>query len=203
MGKTRAGQGSVRCQGWLSTALVAALVATLFAAVAPAIGKPPGGMWFQIGTTHGNTSGYHWSAGAKVKTGKVLSEICSELSMVEPLREGALYAEGSDSTVCGPLSSDRDVMFTEVSFGSGDSRVSVFQALYRPKIRHVKVIFGSGERSVQPARIVRPSGSARNGLKFRFLVVALGPGESCVRKLVASDATGRVYSRTSLPPCGP
>jgi hypothetical protein len=182
--------------------VVGALFVGLVIATSLAMASESKERWFRVGTTHGSVEGYRWSAGAKGLKGESLGKICSELSMVEPPRKDVPYVEGQSSTDCGELSNISSLVETNLSFGSGESEVSVVQVLYPPRVRRVKIVLGSGRRLSLRAHILFTPASVANGVPaFRYVVIPLGAGESCVRRITALDGRGRIASKRNWPPC--
>jgi hypothetical protein len=181
---------------------VAALLTGLVIATSLAMAGQSREQWFQVGTAHGNVEGYRWSAGAKGLKDRPLGKICAELSMVEPPRKDVPYVEGQSSTDCGELSNISSLVETNLSYGSGNSEVSVLQILYRPGVRRVRIVLGSGRRMSFRAHIFPTPSSVWDGVPaFRYVVVPLKSGESCVRRIVAFDGRGRIASKRNSPPC--
>jgi hypothetical protein len=109
--------------------------------------------WFQIKLEQGEVNGYHWAVGVKGPKHRPLSQICAELSMVEPPQEGAPYVEERDATDCSSFRQSIHSVFGTESFGSGPSRVTVLEALYRPIVRKVTFVLAGGERRVFLPRV--------------------------------------------------
>jgi hypothetical protein len=123
--------------------------------------------------------------------------------MVEPPREDVPYVEGHDATDCGELKRLSDSVETNVSYGVGKSLVGVFQILYRPGVRKVKIVVGSGRRIwLRPHIYPDPSATQDDIPAFRYLVVPLKAGDLCVLRLTAFDGHRRIVSKQNRPPCG-
>lgn len=190
---------AIRC----TRTMVVLLFVGLMTVVPSAMATGGSGQWFQVGTARGTIEGYGWSAGAKGIKGKQVGRVCSELSIVEPPREGAPYVEGQDATDCGELKSLSDSVEANVSYGSGASLVGALQVLYRPGIKKVNIVLGSGRRMSLRPHIYRDSSTAAAGIPaFRYLVVPLEAGDLCVKRLTAFDGRGRIASKQNRPPCG-
>lgn len=173
------------------------------AIVSSAIAAGGSEQWFQVGTARGKIEGYRWSAGAKGIKGKRLGRVCSELSIVEPPREDVPYVEGQDATDCGELKSLGDAVDTSVAYGSGESQVGVLQILYRPGVRKVRIVLGSGRQMWLRPHIYPDPSAAPNGIPaFRYLVVPLEAGDLCVLRLTAFDGRGRIASKQNRLLCG-
>jgi hypothetical protein len=69
--------------------------------------------WFQIGLASGETNGYRWSTWAKGAKHQPLGQICTEISMAEPPRNGV--SEGRDAMDCGELKMASDSVVTAES----------------------------------------------------------------------------------------
>jgi hypothetical protein len=157
--------------------------------------------WFQIKLEQGEVNGYHWVVGAKGPKHRPLSRICAELSMVEPPQEGAPYVEGRDATNCSRLRPPIHSVFGTEAFGSGPSRVAVFEGLYRPIVRKVTFVLATGERRVFLPRVPKiPNQSARGIPSFRYFAAPF-EGETCVRRVATFDGAGKIVSNEARPPC--
>jgi hypothetical protein len=187
--------------GWF-LALVAlagclALSLSLFQA-AGAAGKVS---WFKVKLEQGEVNGYRWAVGVKGPKHRPLGQICAELSMVEPPQDGAPYFEERDPTSCSRLKQATDSVFGTAAFRSGQSRVAVFEALYRPIVRKVTFVLATGERRVFLPRVPKiPDRSARGIPTFRYFATSF-EGETCVRRVATFDGAGKIISSEARPPC--
>jgi hypothetical protein len=177
--------------------VLAALALLAFGLVASqAIAASPQSRWFQIGLATGETNGYGWSTGAKGPKHQPLSRICTEISMAEPPRNGV--SEGHDATDCGELKMASDSVVTTESLGPKKSGATVVEAIYRPLIRKVTIVFVSGKRTVLPTQ--SPKRTGRGIPVFRYVATSFG-ASSCVKRVVGFDGKGRAVSSQASPPC--
>ncbi len=172
----------------------ALLALSLVASEAVAASSQSG--WFQIGLATGETNGYGWSTGAKGPRHQPLSQICAEISMSEPPRNGVY--EGSDATDCGKLQMASDSVVSTESLGPKKSGATVVEAIYRPLIQKVTIVFTSGKRSILSTQSPKLKG---DGVPmFRYVAASFSSG-SCVKRIVAFDGKGRAVSSQASPPC--
>jgi hypothetical protein len=178
----------------------AALAFLLLGLIVPqAMAGSSQGTWFQVGLTTGQTNGYKWSAGAKGLKGKGLSRICTEISMAEPPRNGTDVGEGRDATDCGELKAASDAVVTKESLGPKKSGITVLEAIYRPLVRKVAIVFAGGKRMALVAQA--PKNGISGGVPaFRYVATSFGAGD-CVDRIVAFDGKGKVVSSQVSPPC--
>src|SRR3954466_523083 len=165
-------------------AALALLVLGLVASQAVAGGSQS--RWFQIGLASGETDGYGWSTGAKGPKHQPLSRICTEISMTEPPRNGV--SEGRDATDCGELKMGSDSVITTESLGPKRSGATVIEAIYRPLIQKVTIVFTSGKRTVMPTQSSNRTG---RGIPIFRYVVASFSAINCVDRMFAFDGKGR------------
>lgn len=157
--------------------------------------------WFQIILEQGEVSGYHWAVGVKGPKHVQLSQVCAELSMVEPPQDDAPYVEERDATDCSWLKQPADSVFGTESFGSGQSRVAVYEAVYRPIVRKVTFVLDTGERKVFLPRVPEISHRSARGIPaFRYFAAPF-EGETCIRRVATFDRAGKVVSNEARPPC--
>lgn len=196
---TRAGRQGVNDK-WVAILIAIAGALALSLLVSPgAAGSKVS--WFHAMLKRGETKGYHWAVGVKGRKHEPLSEICAQISMVEPPRDDAPYVEGRDATDCGRLRQPSDSVSSTDSFGSGVSRVAVLEVVYRPIVRKVTFILATGERRVfRPHPPDVPNRAARGIPIFRYLVAPL-EGETCIRRVATFDGRGRVVSNEARPRC--
>jgi hypothetical protein len=169
--------------------------------VSPAVAGTGKARWFQVTLERGETKGYRWAVGAKGPKSEPLGRICTQLSMVEPPQEDVPYVEGSDSTECGRLKTPTDSISGTDSFGSGQSRVTVLEVVYRPIVRKVTLILATGERRVfRPSTPQIPNRVDRGIPVFRYLVSPF-EGETCIRRVATFDGSGGIVSNEVSPPC--
>jgi hypothetical protein len=154
-----------------------------------------------VGLEQGETNGYHWAAGVKGPKDEPLGRICAQISMVEPSQDGVPYVEGHDSTECGRLKQATESVSGTDSFGSGASRVTVLEAVYRPIVRKVTFILATGERRIyRPGVPDIPSRSGRGIPNFRYIVIPF-EGEVCIRRITTFDGNGGVLANIGSPRC--
>jgi hypothetical protein len=159
--------------------------------------------WFQVNLEHGETEGYSWGVGAKGPKHEPLGQICAQVSMVEPNQGSADVVEGRDATDCGSIGQREDSIAATVSFGSGESRVTVLEVVYRPVVRKVTLVLATGAREVFYPRIPEiPNRAARGIPIFRYFVTPF-EGETCVRRIATFDASDNIVSNEVSPPCPP
>jgi hypothetical protein len=159
--------------------------------------------WFQAKLASGETEGYHWSVGAKGPKYEPLSQLCTQVSIIEPPRNDVPYVEGQDAADCGRLRVATDAVSSVESLGSNRSGVTVLEALYRPLIRKVAVDLAGGERKFYRTRVPQLSNRSDRGIPmFRYVVASLKGGD-CIRRLIAFDGKGKVVSKQTSPPCPP
>lgn len=186
-----------------AAALVSALVAVGIVTLGGAYDATGAGAgrWYEINLEAGEVDGYGWAAGAKGPKREPLDEICATVSVVEPLRPDAPYAEGSDSVVCGSLSRPMDWVAAESGFGSGDSSLMVLTVLYRPVVRKATFLLGTGERRVFSPRMAKVRNRQARGIPgFRY-VVAPFRGETCIRKVTLFDRKGVIIDSAAWQSC--
>jgi hypothetical protein len=154
--------------------------------------------WFDVSLEHGETaSGYVWGAGARVRKGSHLTDVCATLSLTEPQREDAPYVEGTDATDCGSVRRSVESVVSSVSMGQSASSVSVVEALYRPIVRKVRLELSTGEKKVFLPRVpMLAPGGKRVVPMFRYLVLPL-EGQVCIRRILSFDGGGRLINRES------
>jgi len=167
--------------------------------VSQAVAGAAQGKWFQVGLATGEANGYKWSSGAKGLRGKSLTRICTEISMVEPPRNGTDVGEGRDATDCGELKAASDVVVTNESLGPKKSGITVLEAIYRPLIRKVTIVLIGGQRIALMAQAPKV-GVAGSVPAFRYVATSFD-ASSCVKRIVAFDGRGKVVSRQASPPC--
>jgi hypothetical protein len=185
----------------IGSAVAALALVMLGMIVSLAVAGSLQGKWFQVGLASGETSGYHWSTGAKGLKGKALSRICTEISMVEPPRNGTDVGEGRDSTDCGELKTASDELVTKESLGPKKSGATVLEAIYRPLIRKVTIVFTDGNRTVLTTQAPHIANRARKGIPvFRYAVMSFS-SSSCISRIVSFDGKGKVVSSQASPPC--
>lgn len=158
--------------------------------------------WYPITLETGETDGYQWAVGAKLPQHKPLGEICAMVSLLEPYEPDSPELEGRDSVMCGRLVKTTDSVTGNSSFGSGESRLIVFTALFRPAVRKVAFrIDGMGTRVFRP-RIARvPNRQSRGIPRFRYFAASFR-GETCIRKVTLFNGSGDVIYSESRPSCG-
>jgi hypothetical protein len=157
------------------------------------------GKWFQVGLATGETNGYKWSTGAKGPKGKGLNRICTEISMVEPPRNGTDVGEGRDATDCGELKAASDAIVTKESLGPKKSGITVLEAIYRPLIQKVTIVFVGGKRSALKTQA--PTDQVGGGVPvFRYVATSFAAGD-CVDRIVAFDGKGKIVASQDSPPC--
>jgi hypothetical protein len=154
------------------------------------------GRWFQIGLATGEINGYGWSTGAKGPKHQPLGRICTEISMAEPPRNGV--SEGRDATDCGELKMGSDSVITTESLGPKKSGATVVEAIYRPLIRKITIVFTSGKRSILATQSPKLKGNAVP--MFRYVAASFS-SSSCVKRIIAFDGKGRAVSSQASPPC--
>jgi hypothetical protein len=177
--------------------VVAALALLALSLVASeAVADSSQSRWFQIGLATGETNGYGWSTGAKGPRHQPLSQICAEISMSEPPRNGVY--EGSDATDCGELKTASDSVISTESLGPKKSGATVVEAIYRPLIQKVTIVFTSGKRTALPTQ--SPTRTGKGIPVFRYAVASFSAG-NCVNRIVAFDGKGKVVSSLASPPC--
>ena len=182
-------------------AMAALVVLVLAASMSQAFAGSPKGQWFQAKLASGEIEGYRWSVGVKGPKHAPLSQICAEISMVEPPRDDVPYVEGRDATDCGQLKQATDAVSSTISFGSGESEVTVREVIYRPLVDKVTVIFDTGDQRDYQTRKPRLSNMKGRGIpSFRYVVVPFGAG-MCVRRIIALDRMGGVVSKRPGSPC--
>jgi hypothetical protein len=189
---------------WRAIALGVLLCALALGVVSRAAANPDKAgkvSWFNVTLKRGEISGYHWAVGAKGQRNRPLRHMCAEVSMVEPPQEGTDYVEGGNSTECGRLEHPNDSVVGTESFGSGQSRVTVLEAVFRPVVRKVTFLLSTGERKTFLARVAQIPHRATKGIPtFRFVVFPF-EGEACIRGVAMFDGKGRVVSRQVSAPC--
>jgi hypothetical protein len=160
-----------------------------------------GGRWLPITLETGTVDGYQWAMGAKLRQHEPLGAICAIVYMREPVSSDAAYVEGTESVGCGNLERPMDSVVESASFGSGDSRLAILTALYRPVVRKAVFLLGEGRRKVFHPRIAKvPKRTARGIPRFRYFVAPF-KGETCIRKITLFDGDDHVIYRESSAPC--
>jgi hypothetical protein len=89
------------------------------------------------------------------------------------------------------------VVLTE-SLGPKKSGVTVVEAIYRPLIQKVTIVFASSKRTVLPTESPNEIGRGIPG--FRYVVASFST-DNCVGRIVAFDGKGIVVSNQVSPPC--
>jgi hypothetical protein len=180
---------------------VALIILTMGALGSKAAAGSPRVQWFQAKLASGEINGYRWSVGAKGRMHEPLSQICTQISIVEPPRDDVPYVEGSDATDCGRLNLPTDAVSSTDSLGAGESGVTVLETIYRPLVRKVTIVFATGKRKVYRTRVPQLSNRADRGIPmFRYIAVSFN-GEDCIGRVIAFDGRGRVVSNQTRPPC--
>jgi hypothetical protein len=157
--------------------------------------------WYQARLETGETDEYKWSVGAKGPKNAPLNEICALASLLEPPRDEDSFVEGRDSVGCGSLSTREDSVAVSPAFGSGQSRLVLLAVLYRPAVRKVVFVLGSGERRVFRPRMATVTNQRARGIpNFRYLVAPF-KGETCIRKVTLIDGKEAVIDREPRPDC--
>lgn len=182
--------------------VAATLVALMLAvSISQAVAGSSKGHWFQANLARGEIEGYRWAVGAKGPKHEPLGQICAQISIVEPPRDDFPEVEGRDTTDCGQLRLATDVVSSTNSLESGKSGVSVLEAIYRPVVRKVRIVFASGEQELYRTSAPQLSNRVGRGIpKFRY-VVAQFLAESCVRRITGFDGNGKTVSNRASPPC--
>lgn len=157
--------------------------------------------WYTALIEEGETTqGFNWAVGAKVPKHKPLDQICVLEAVVAPPEEGAPYAEGGDSTICGSLSSPANGVSARTTFGS--SGEMLLASLYRPVVRKVSLLLSNGAQKSFSTHVPRIPNRAAIGVpSFRYLVVLL-PTAVCVRSVTTFNEKGGIVSREGEP-CRP
>ena len=182
----------------MGSAVATLVLLVLSLVVSQALAESPHSKWFQVGLATGETSGFHWSTGAKGLKGQRLSRICTEISVVEPPRNGTDVGEGRDATDCGEVKMTSDSVITTESLGPKKAGVTVVEAIYRPLVRKVTIVFADGKRTTLRAQ--SPNQNGRGIPMFRYVVTSFSTG-GCVDRIVAFDGKSSVVSRQISPPC--
>lgn len=181
----------------LSTIVCTLVLGFLMPRAGADTGKAGKVSWFDLTLERGEINGYHWAVGAKGQRTQPLKRICAEVAMVEPPKEGADYVEGGNSTECGRLEHPADSVVGTESAGSGQSRVTVLEALFRPVVRKVTFVLSTGERRTLPSRAPQTPNRAANGIPpFRFVVFPF-EGETCIRRVATFDGRGHLVSKAN------
>jgi hypothetical protein len=151
--------------------------------------------WYKAHLTMGEESGgYRWFLDAKGPAHSGLETICASVSLIEPPREDLEVIEAEDATYCGPLAHGSDSVLSSVSSLTGEPGLTVVAGLYRPSIRKVTILLGSGKRSSHlPVIPDLPNRYARGIPVFRYFAAVL-EGTPCIRRVLAFDGAGTVLS---------
>jgi hypothetical protein len=182
--------------------MTAALMVVVLAALVPqAVAGGSRAQWFSVALANGKIEGYRWAVGAKGPKHEPLDQICTLVSMVEPPQGEDDVVEGRDATDCGRLKLPTDSVSSTDSLGSGESRVTVLEAIYRPLVRKVAIGFAAGGPKVYRTRAPQLSNRAEAGIPmFRYIVAPVQSG-NCIRRVTAFDGRGKVVSSQASPPC--
>lgn len=158
--------------------------------------------WYSVSLAHGETSGgYRWGVGAKGPKHEPLKEICAMAGMIEPPEPDKPYVEGTDGALCGEIRSPKESMMETAGFGTGESSVTAFVAIYRPAVRKVTFVFDSGERRVYLPQVPQlPNRDERGIPVFRFIADTF-EGEPCARRVTTFDGRGGVISHETKKDC--
>ena len=151
--------------------------------------------WFSAKLSTGSDSvGYRWAVGAKGPAGAPLDRICVSVSLVEPPREELEVVEAEDATYCGRLMSASDNVNSSVSSLVRNPGLTVTAGVFRPRVRRVTFVFGTGERETYLPAIPDLHNRGPRGIPvFRYLV-ATWEGKPCIRRVVTFDAAGDVLA---------
>lgn len=188
---TRSGSGfQHRLALWFIVATLSVGLIGALLVVGPAVAHGEG--WSRVVLEQGEAQSYRWSVGAKAPAFEPLDQICAQVGIVSPPQPDVPYAEGNDVSICGRLRKSSDSVVSSTKLGSGETRVTLFVALYRPAVRKVTFILGTGERKVyRPAVAMDTAGPAKGMPVFRYLVASF-EGETCIRRVTTSDLSGDV-----------
>jgi hypothetical protein len=160
-----------------------------------------GTRWYQVGLATGEVEGYQWAVGAKGMKHEPLAEICALASLTEPPNDGVDFVEGTDATICGKLMTPMESVVASPAFGSGESRLVILAAIYRPIVRRVTFFLNTGGRRVFQTRLAKvPNRRAKGIPRFRYLVAPF-KGETCVRKISTFDGNGNLVHDELRPSC--
>jgi len=186
----------VRVRRALHSAVAALAVAT-FVLLAPqgsggSSAPASSGPWYRLALEQGEWQGYSWSVGASGPRHEPLREICALTSVLESFREGAPFIEGGDSQACGALPDATVSMALGETLVSGASTLSLNVVLYRPIVRKVAFILGTGERRIYMPRVPEIPNRSQRGIPVFRYVVASFEGEACVRRITTFDRRGGV-----------
>jgi hypothetical protein len=109
------------------------------------------------------------------------------VSVLEPFEEGAPFIEGSDSKVCGAMPDARISMALGETLVSDASNLSLNVILYRPIVRKVVFVLGTGERRIYMPRVPKVPNRSKRGIPVFRYVVASFEDEACVRRITTFD----------------
>jgi hypothetical protein len=156
--------------------------------------------WYRVALEHGETNGYLWSVSAAGPRHEPLREICAQIGTLEPVGEPELTF-GGYSSLCGDLFDATQSMDLAVGFGAGVSEITLLADLYRPAVRKVAFVIGTGERRVYYPAVPTISDRAARGIPvFRYLVTSFA-GEFCIRRVTTFDKLGNVIRNQRDPIC--
>ena len=193
-------------QSEITWAVVVAAVVAVIAVLSITVGAHEAtgatrAQWYEVRLKTGETNGYKWVVGAKGPKHEPLNEICALASLTEPPQEGKPFVEGTEAVGCSSLATPIDSVAASPAFGSGDSRLVLLAVLYRPVVREVAFLLGTGERRVFRPRMATVLNRRAKGIpRFRYLAAPF-EGETCIRKVTLFDRSGKVIDNEARPSC--
>lgn len=183
---------------WVLFLLMA--VMALWVSSVPSAAAPSGERWYRASLDEGETQGFRWAVGANVPKHEPLNRICVLAGFLAPRDPDVPYAEGDNVSVCGSLTIPASSVTTTAALGQSGSRLVA--TLYRPVVRKVALLLGTGERKVVEPVAPRIPNRGRNGIpSFRYSVIVLNGG-ACIRQSTTFDRNGNVLGREGEPCAG-
>lgn len=173
--------------------LVFAFILLLCAYSQHAVGT--GNNWYRVVLQSGTVDGYEWAVGAKGPRHEPLSEICGLVAIVDLATAEDPYPEATSSEGCSTVERPAESVVENASMGSGESRLLVLAAFFRPAVRKAILVFSTGERKVLRPLMAKISGRQAKGVpQFRYLAVPF-EGEARLRKTLLFDGKGNAINR--------
>lgn len=189
--------------GKLALWIAATAIALGFVGVLPALteaGSAAANGWYRAPLEHGEIHGYHWGVRATGPKDEPLRRICEVIGRVAPFDPDLGYGEADETKSCGKLLKPTDSVSMSVTLGSSESMTTLLATIYRPIVRKVVLVLGTGEERVYRTAAVNVAGRASKGIPlFRYLVAFFDQG-SCIRRIVTHDGQGGVINNEKAEP---
>lgn len=156
--------------------------------------------WYRVLLEKGEVNGYRWAVGASGPRDEPLKQMCELVSEVAPFDPDLEYAEGGEMKLCGELLSPAESISVGLDLGSSESSTTLRATIYRPIVRKVVFVRGTGDRKVYRTKAPRIAGRKAKGIpRFRYLA-ALFDEESCIQRIITYDPSGAVIKNEKAEP---